>query len=83
MIFFQSFHKFLVEQLLVMHTDVLASIVNLRKTIKELSAKTDKTVTPKQTMKRLNHLPGPDQNEMVALYSYHIRMMYIVVTVHS
>ena len=30
--------------MLVMHTDVLSSIVSLRKTVKELSAKTDKTV---------------------------------------
>ena len=42
---FQSFHKYLVEQLLSMHTDVLASVVSLRKTVKELSAKTDKTVS--------------------------------------
>jgi hypothetical protein len=35
---------FLVEQLLAMHTDVLASVNNLRKTVKELSTKTDKTV---------------------------------------
>jgi hypothetical protein len=33
-----------VEQLLVMHANVLASVVDLRKTVEDLSAKTDKTV---------------------------------------
>ena len=41
----QSIHKFLVDNLLVMHADVLASVGNLRKTVQELSLKTDKTVS--------------------------------------
>jgi hypothetical protein len=40
----QSIHKFLVDNLLAMHTDVLAAVGNLRKTVQELAAKTDKTV---------------------------------------
>ena len=47
---------FLVEQLLAMHTDVLASVNNLRKTVKELSAKTDKTVRSCDLLDNPNYL---------------------------
>jgi len=44
----QSIHKFLVDNLLAMHSDVLTSVGNLRKTLQELALKTDKTVRIRQ-----------------------------------
>jgi len=40
----QSIHRFLADNLLVMHSDLLTAVGNLKKTVQELSTKTDKTV---------------------------------------